>query len=332
MTATRRLYASIAGLALLTLLGALGFAWIEGYGWIDALYMSVITLSTVGLGEISTLSPGGRLFTSGLIVFGAGASFYLLTGIAELLIAGTIRDLIQRRSMERSIQRLQGHIIVCGYGRFGRVLVEEIGTDQRPVVVIEKDPACEAELLRSGCLFVIGSALDDARLCEAGVEHAQDLVVCTASDSDNLFITLAAREHNAQLRIHARAESEAAIRRLRTAGAHQAISSYQIGAQRIAASILRPSVVDFLEIASPRSGREVDLEEVHVGDRSSLVDTLIGEIEETSLRIVALKRGTERIELVPSRETRIRGGDHLVVIGARPRLGELARRAANPAI
>jgi len=331
VTAAQRLGSCAAGLGLLTVIGSIGFRLIEGYTWIDALYMSVITLSTVGFGEVYPLSPEGRLFTTGLIIVGAGAAVYLLSTIAELLIAGTLRDLIQRRNMQRSIARLTDHIIVCGFGRFGRVVVEEIDPEQRAVVVIEIDPAREAELTRSGCLFVLGSALEDSVLREAGVERALDLVACTPSDSDNLFITLSAREQNPSLRIHARAESEAAIRRLRTAGAQQVISSYQIGAQRIAASILRPSVVDFLEIARPRRGGEVDLEEVRVALHSSLVDAMIGDIEETTIRIVALKRGGERIELVPSRETQIRGGDHLVVIGERDSLTKLAQRAAEPA-
>ena len=328
-----RMLACLAGLIGLTIVGTLGFIQIEGMSWIDALYMSVITLSTVGFGEVVPLGPAGRLFTTGLIVTGVGTTLYLVTTLATLLIEGTLHDSLQRRSMQRGIERLSGHLIVCGYGRFGRALIEELGVEARPVVIVELDPAREAELRRIGCAYVLGSALEDLVLREAGIERAGELVACTSSDSDNLFITLSARELNPEVRVHARAESEASRRRLRMAGAHQIISSYQIGAQRIAASILRPAVVDFLEISRPRHGSGVDLEEVRVAAHSQLRGRSIREAEgtDTTLRIVALKRGAQSIELVPAGETEILGGDHLIVIGERSALTRLAHLASADA-
>jgi len=329
VTPSARVVSSVCGLAALTLAGALGYIWIEGFSWIDALYMSIITISTVGYGEVRPLTPLGRLYTSGLIVVGVGVALFLLTRLAEAVFAGSLRDLIHRRSMQRSIDQLSDHIIVCGFGRFGQVVVDEIDPEARPVVVIESDLNREPALRRAGCPYILGSALDDHVLKEAGIERAAELVACTGSDADTLFITLSAREHHPEIRVHARAESETAIRRLRTAGAHQVISSYQMGAQRIAASILRPAVVDFLEIAKPRGGGEVDLEEVRVSAHSALAGRAIGQVEgrEQLIRIVALKRGRERIELVPSADTSIRGGDHLVVIGERGALAELSELA-----
>ena len=333
MSASRRLAGCLGGLAALTGAGTLGYVYIEGFSWSDAFYMTVITLSTVGFGEVQPLGPAGRLFTSGLIIVGVGTALYLLTTLAQILIDGNLRDSFQRRAMRHHIARISGHVIVCGYGRFGRAVIDEIGTDQRPLVVIECDPAREPDLRRLSCPYVLGSALEDDVLREAGVERAQELVACTSSDSDNLFITLAARELHPEIRVHARAESEASYRRLKRAGATQIISSYQIGAQRIATSILRPSVVDFLEISRPHRGSPVDLEEVRVGAHSALAGQTIQQAEGPGarLRIVAVKRGTHPIELVPRADEAIRGGDHLIVIGERSALDQLSQLASAEA-
>jgi len=169
-------------------------------------------------------------------------------------------------------------------------------------------------------------ALDDAGLTPGDVDA---IVVGTASDSDNVFITLSAREKNPAIRIHARGESDGGLRRLRLAGADQALSAYHMGGLRIAASILRPSVVDFLEIAAPGRGEEVDLEEIRLSPGSPMVGAAIGMVEQRHdrLRIVALKRDGEPIRLVPPPGTEVRDGDHLVVIGARRSLEDLAQLA-----
>jgi voltage-gated potassium channel len=313
---------------VLTVVGAIGFRLIEGFSLVDALFMSVITISTVGFGEVHPLSPGGRIFTMVLIVTGVGTAFYLLATAAELLIEGQLRDFLGATAMQRKIHQLEGHVIICGYGRFGRVVAEELLHHSVPIVVIDPNPALSPEFERSGVLHLTASALEDDVLEAAAVRTARAIVVATGSDADNVYITLSAREKNPRLGIHARGESEAGLRRLRLAGADQIVSAYQRGGMRIASQILRPAVVDFLELAAPGRGHQVDLEEIRVIASSPLIGKTIESVERgvVRLRVVALKRGNEPIALIPDPATVIEAGDHLVAIGERASLKELAER------
>ncbi len=328
MSAGRRFLLAVVGITSLAVLGALGFMLIEGMSVIDALYMAVITISTVGFGEVKPLSPVGRLFTIGLIVSGVGTAFYLLATTAELVIEGRLREFLEKTAMDRKIQQLEGHVIICGFGRFGRVVAEDLIRNDVPVVVIDSDAGKEAELNRLGMLYVIGSALEDEVLERAAIRTARAIVVATASDPDNVYITLSSREKNPGVQIHARGESEPGLRRLRLAGADRVISAYQWGGMRIAASIVRPSVVDFLELSMPGRGDVVDLEEIRVVPESPLVGKSIGSIEQGTarLRIVALKRGSDPISIIPDPATQIEQGDYLVAIGDRGSLKRLAEK------
>ena len=326
LTPTRRFMIAVAGIVLLLAAGTVGFVAIEKMSFLDALYMSVITISTVGFQEVKPLDPSGKIFTMILIVTGVGTAFYLLAVAAELLIEGQLREFIGTTTMQRKIHQLEGHVVVCGFGRFGRVVTEELLRHDVPVVVIDPDATLETELTKIGALHVTASALDDAVLEEAGIRAARAIVVVTGSDADNVYITLSAREKNPPIKIHARGETEAGLRRLRLAGADQVVSAYQRGGMRVAATILRPAVVDFLELATPGHGDEIDLEEIEVETRSHVVGKSIGAIEnETAkLRIVALKRGDDPISIIPRAETVVAPGDHLVAIGDRASLKRLA--------
>ena len=333
MRPTRMLLVAFAGLTTLTIGGTVGYVLIEGLPWLDALFMTAITISTVGYGEVAPLSHAGRIFTIGLIITGVGVGLYLLSSMAELLIEGRIRYLMERRAMQKQIDKLEGHVIVCGYGRFGAVVVEELSPDQLACVIIESDPSREPELVREKVPYVIGSALSDEVLEQAGVRRASSIVIATSSDSDNVFITLSARELNPRIRVHARAESATVKRRLRLAGAENVISAYQMGGMRMAAALLRPSVVDFLEISTPWHGEPVDLEEIRVGIGSPLSGKSIEALEREAprLRIVALKRPADPIRVIPDADMQVEGDDHLVVIGERPSLEKLSQQAQGTA-
>lgn len=331
LTPTRRLAVAVAALGLLTALGTAGYVLIEGLPLLDALYLTVATLTTVGYGDIVPQTAAGRIFTMGLILSGVGTALYLFTVGAQLVLEGQLRDVFGRNAMQRRIEQLQGHVIVCGFGRFGRVVTNELRRGNAEVVVIDLDPALEIELKASGVCYLIGSALADDVLEGAGIRRARALVAATASDPDNVFITLSAREKNPQLRIHARAESEAGLRRLELAGAHQTLSAYHSGGLRMAASILRPAVVDFLELALP--GHEVALEETRIAAGSQLDGRTVGEVERehARLRVVAIKRDVEPVRIIPDAETRVAKGDLLIVIGERESLGRLALAAGSRA-
>jgi voltage-gated potassium channel len=325
MNPGRRFLIAIAGIVLLTAGGTAGYMAIEHMTAFDALYMSVITISTVGYEEVKPLGAGGRIFTMGLIVTGVGTAFYLFAAVTQFVVEGQLREMVGRVSMKRKIEQLAGHIVICGFGRMGRVVAEEVTRSGGQAVVIERDAAREPELAAAGLLYAIGSALDDRVLEEAGVRRARAVVAVTASDADNVYITLSARAMNPKILIHARGESEAGLQRLRMAGADQAISAYQWGGIRLAASLMRPSVVDFLELSFPGRGAEVDLEEVRVAEGSALIGQTISAVEQSSerLRIVALKRGSAPSTLIPAPATRIEAGDFLVAIGDRETLRRL---------
>src|SRR5262249_21489604 len=295
-----------------------------------ALYLTTVTISTVGYGDVVPATTSGKLFTVFLILTGVGAALYLLSQLAELVIEGQLRELFGRNVMEREIARLEKHVIVCGFGRFGRAVVEELQRGRSPLVIIDSDADKKDDLASLGVPYVVGSALSDETLDHAGVERAAAIVVATPSDSDNVFITLSARERNPRIRIHARAESEAGARRLRLAGATQVISAYQSGGARIAASILRPAVVDFLEISTLGRGEEgVALEEIRVATACAMIGRTIAALEQLSprLRIVALKRDGEPTRITPNSSTPVSEGDYLVVIGERSSLEQLAQLA-----
>jgi voltage-gated potassium channel len=311
-------------------IGTAGFALVEDMPWIDALYMTVITLSTVGFGEVQPLTQAGKLFTIGLITVGVGSAFYLLSTVAQVVIEGALGQMMGANAMTRRIDELRGHVIVCGFGRFGRIVVDELRRGGLALVIVERDPEKEPELEALGVPYLIGSATSDDVLDGAHVEHARAIVAGTASDADNLFVTLSAREKNPGISIHARGEGEAANRRLKRAGADQVISPYQLGGLQIASSILRPAVVDFLEISHAGVGEGVDLEELHLEPGCELAGQTVAALEsgEPRLRVVALRREGAPIELVPDGASETRAGDHLVVIGERETLEALARRAA----
>jgi voltage-gated potassium channel len=316
-TPTRRFALALVGIALVVWLGTIGYIAIEGMTFVDALYMSVITVSTVGFGEVTPLSPGGRLFTIVLIVTGVGTVIYLLTVAAELVLEGTLRDFFGRSAMDKRIHDLTEHVIICGFGRLGKAVVGELQPYNVPMVVIESDASKENELIAMNLMYVIGSALEESVMEKVSIGSARAVVAATASDSDNVYIVLSVREKRPDIFIYARGDSEAGLRRLRLAGATQTLSAYQWGGMRIAASILRPSVVDFLELTTPGRQSEIDLEEIKVGPNSPANGKTVSEIERQNdrVRVVALKRGEEPISMIPNPDSPIAAGDLLVVIG-----------------
>jgi len=328
-TGGRRLLIALAVITLLTAIGTCGYMLIEHMRFEDALFMTVITITTVGYGEVKPLDTAGSVFTIVLILTGVGTAYYMLAAVTDMVVGGQLRDLLGKSTMMRKIHHLRGHVIICGFGRFGRVVVDELRRHRTTLVVIENDPEKESILIQMGELYVLGSALEESTLEQAGITAASEIVIATASDPDNVFIALSARSKNPQIRIHARAESEIGLKHLELAGVDQAISSYHWSAMRIANAIARPSVVDFLDLLLPGlRPEEFGLEEVRVPEQSSITGRTIAALEHEGdrIRIVALKRGTEPMAFVPEPQTEVRPGDLFVAIGARPSLRRLAER------
>lgn len=329
LVSDRRLRIAVALLIALTAVGTIGYRQIEGMSTLDALYMTVITLSTVGFGEVVPLSPAGQGFTVGLIVMGVGAVFHAAGALAVFVLEGRLRELLGRRSMQRSIDRLENHVVVCGFGRLGRAVCDRL--HGRDVVVIDIDESVQKTAEEAGFLFMHGSALEENVLRGAGIERARALIAATGNDPDNVFISLSARELCPRIQIHASAESSAGVRRLRLSGASQVISPHQLAGQRIANALLRPGVVEFLELSDPGTGAEVDLEEVELSESSRVGGLAIRDLRDhgVSLSVIAIKRGDEPIRMHPSQDVILCAGDHVVAVGDRANLMRLAA-AAQP--
>jgi len=327
----KRAFVALCSLAGATLFGALGYRLIEGWSWLDSLYMSVLAISTVGFREVAPLSSNGKLFTIALIGLGVGVVLYFLSVLVELVVEGRLRDTLRKDLMARNMERKKNHVIVAGFGRFGRVVVGDLLQAGRSVVVVDPDASLDAELAAIGIPHIVGTASNDDALHHAGIDGAAAIVAATPSEAENVFITLAARELNPHISIHARGESESAARRLRRAGADSVTAPFQMGGSRIATSILRPSVVDFLEILSPQTGPEIDLEEIRVEKGSELLGASVQGVERSSgnCRVVAMKPRDASMRIVPEAEATIGEGDLLVVIGEREALLKLARRACE---
>ncbi len=291
--------------------------------------MTVITLSTVGYEEVRPLSDAGRWFSVALIAAGLGTALYAASALAQFVLEGRLRAILGRRSMQRTIDALRDHVIVCGFGRLGRAVCERlVGV---PVVVIEPQASLQADCESRGHLFLHGSALEDAALRRAGIERARAIVAATASDPDNVFIALSARELNPAIQIHARAETHAGIRRLQLSGATQVISPHQLGGQRIAAAILRPGVVEFLELSDAGSSAEFDLEEVVLRPGSAVENASLRDLPERGIRVtvIAIKRGDQRIRINPGGDDLLRAGDRVIAVGDRESLTRLAELATS---
>jgi voltage-gated potassium channel len=327
--AGRRATAAALGLLGLTLLATLGYMAIEGMRFLDALYMTVITLTTVGYREVKPLSDAGLWYTMALLAVGVGMVFYTVVQAGAFLMEGRLLELWSRRSTMRAIDTLSDHVVICGFGRLGRAVAEQLATSGASFVVIDPDPAAQAECEAQGWLVVAGSALDDEMLAAAGITRARALVAAIGSDADNVFIALSAREHNPALRIHARAETSEGVRRLRQAGASQVISPHQLGGVRIANAIVRPGVVEFLELSDVGTAREIDLEEVRLSERSAACGVRLRDLAARGVRVsvVAIKRGDEALRLQPGPDDELCAGDRVVALGDRESLARLAALA-----
>ncbi|MGE4491960.1 MAG: TrkA family potassium uptake protein [Syntrophotalea sp.] len=332
MRPVRNLRVSLLILVLTLGLGTAGYIVLEGWDFLDALYMTVITLATVGYKEVHDLSTNGKLFTIGLILFGVATIAYAFGSLLQLMVEGQILRILGRRKLEKRINQLEGHYIVCGYGRIGTLVSQEFLSRPVAFIVVERDPVICERLAKEKILFVQGDATDDDTLIQAGILRAKGLITAVTSESANVYITLTARGLNPDLFILARSVEEGSEIKLKRAGATKVISPYRIGANRMAWAVLRPSVVDFIDIAIGSESLELQLEEIRVAPNSSLVArTLIsaGIRRAWGIMIIAIKKSSGAMLFNPESSTTIDAEDILIILGKPPDIRNLEKVACG---
>lgn len=330
MDPVRRLLLHALIFLIILLCGSIGYILIEGSEWttLDALYQTMITLTTVGFQEVHPLSSSGRIFTMFLILSGMGFIFYFLFRVTEVVIEGTVKDLFGRRKLEKKITQLEGHYIICGYGRIGRTVAQLLQQKPLEVVVIDKNAEFIPEFQEKGILYLLGEATDEDLLLRAGIDRAKGLVAVVSSDADNVYITLTARGLNPKLFILARAAEEASARKMIRAGADKVVSPYDIGARRMANTILRPTVIDFIELAMHTRNLELQMEEITIQEGARIQDVTLMESairKEYNLIVVAIKKKSGEMIFNPSPQAKLHVGDTLVVLGDRGNLTRLEK-------
>jgi voltage-gated potassium channel len=300
-----------------------GYRAIEGWPLFDALYMAVITLTTIGFGEIHPLTTAGRVFTMAFAVGGIFTFFFAASEMFRIVVGGELQLLLGVRRMEKKIASLKGHVVVCGYGRMGREICDEFTHAHQPYVIVDRNP----ERLRAFALAeghpLVGDATDDEVLRHAGIERARAMVVVMPSDADNLFVTMSARLLNDKIAIVARADDDAAVPKLIRAGATRVVTPYALAGGRVAQAILRPAVLDFIEVATRSEHLDLQIEEVSVHpaaplDGASLEDS--GLRSEIGLIVVAVKSPGGHMVFNPGGEAMLRRHDTLIVLGRREQL------------
>lgn len=328
--ALRRFVFAATALVVLLAIGAAGYRGIEGMSAVDALYMAVITLSTVGFGEIEPLSPAGRLFTIGLIVAGGGLAALTLSGLAEYILSGEWRAQWVYQKRLRVMAQLSDHTIICGYGRVGRQIAHDLNVEGLPFVVIDPSPVKSASIQEAGYLALQGDAAHDINLHQAGIERARGLVAAANSDAENVFIVLTARSLRPDLLILARANYEESEPKLLRAGADRVILPYSITARRMVTMLIRPAVADFLDEVAHATGLELLLEQVEVAALSTLAGQTLAQArleDRLGITVLAYKPAGGALKQGPAPDTVLDARGQVIVLGTRDQLQALTKLA-----
>ncbi len=301
---------------------------IENMNFLNAFYMTIITVATVGFKEVKDLTDMGKMFTIILIICGFGVFAYSMTTGAKILIEGELKEVFKKKKMKKQIGALKDHYIICGYGRMGRIICNELKVNGIKFVVIEKNKENIPE--EQDLLYIIGDATKDEVLKEAGITYAKGIISVLPSDAENLYVVVSSRFLNPKLFIVVRATDEEARTKLKMAGANKVICPYYTGGLRIAHTVLRPNVIDFLEFATGSEYKDVQIEEIEISSNSSLIKKSLKDAEIGSkfgVIVIGIKRAEGEIELNPSADTIISPKDILIIIGKSEKIEKFTKVA-----
>ena len=323
----RRVQIGLALLAQVVVVGTVGYA-LLGFSLLEAFYQTVVTVSTVGYGFPHPIGDGVKAFTVVLILLGVGTALYTFTVTLEVLIDGHMRELIRRRRMDRDIDTMTGHVVICGWGRVGREVARYLGNAGQQIVVVDRDAERTASL---GYATVTGDVTDDDTLLRAGIERAGTLIAALDTDADNLFVTVSSRSFNAGIHVIARARGESSEAKLLRVGADRVVNPQRLGGDRMAAFVTQPHVVDFLDVVMHDGSLEFRLEELLVGAASPLAGQTLRSSQvhaRTGCLVLAIRRPDGSFTPNPSPEVEVASGDVLIGVGTTEQLSALAAYAA----
>jgi len=326
----KRLVWAATLLTSVLVVGTLGYMLIEHWGLLDSLYMTVITVGTVGFREMHPLSRGGEAFTMLLILAGVASLGFALGQFLEFLLEGHLTGLLEGRRMEKRISGLTGHTIVAGAGRVGTVVARALAEEDVPFVVVDIAPESAELAHENGWAFIQGDATEEGVLLEAGIERAGSIVTALSGDAENLFVTVTARSLNPSIFIVARSSHESTEAKLLKAGANRTITPNVIGGRRMASMVLHPTVSDYLDIVSRGEGVEFRLQEVELSKASPFVGVSLSASrirEHTGAQVVAVLHGDGRVDANPSADTVLEAGERLVVLGTPEQVARLVDAA-----
>jgi len=332
MNSIRHLIFSVFLIVFIIILGVTGYMMIEGWNLLDALYMTVETLTTVGYNEVHEMTRMGRIFTILLICIGVAFFLYVAGAVVQFMVEGRIRTILGRRRLDKKIDRLKNHHIICGYGRIGRILCNMLTRKPIDLVVIEKDEELIPIMDKDKVLYLSGDATDEVDLLKAGIQRAKGLIAVLATDTANVFLVLTARQLNPDLFIIARASQKESKSKLKAAGANRVESPYDMGAASMAQRIIRPTVTNFLDLAFAHKRKDIQMEEIPVNSSSNLVNVMLkdsGIRQQFNLIIIAIKKLDGNMLFNPSFEAVIEAGDTVIAVGQEGNLQKL-EKILNP--
>jgi voltage-gated potassium channel len=326
----KRVLWAIGLVSVVTIAGTVGYSVLEHWSWFDALYMTVITVGTVGFMEVHSLDVQGRVFTIVLVMAGVGALAFALGQFIEFLFEGHLNDLLEGRRMDKRLVSLSGHTVLAGLGRVGGVVATALDEEGAQFVVVDSDPDASRLAAASGWAVVTGDATEEESLIRAGVERAGSVVTALSSDAENLFVTITARSLNPDAFIVARSEHQSTEDKLKKAGANRVITPNVIGGRRMASMVLQPTVNDYLDLVSGNQDVEYRLQEVELAESSpyvgkSLVDAQIRGA--TGAQVVAILSPDGTVDANPAASKVLKAGQRLVVLGSVEQV-ELLTKAA----
>ncbi len=312
----KRVLSILAVLFLVIIVGTLGFVFIEKWTVFESLWQTVITLSTVGFGELREMSDSGRFFTIILIMVGFAVFGYSLTALTRIIVEGEIKNVFRNKKMGKDISNLNNHIIICGYGRLGKYVFSELENRERPSVIIEANEIIGEELQDGHRLVVIGDATEDEVLIRAGIKNAMGLIAALTDDVKNLFVTLTARKLNPSLTIVTKAEDENSESKLLSAGADKVISPAQIGGRRMARILTNPEVINFLDVVVSEQDMDLSMREIKI-NKNSVIDGMA--IKDANIpreiKIIGLKKEDGKMVINPPADTILQVDNVLILLG-----------------